>query len=203
MPALQICAAELSPTSFAFLSNGQDTDTYSDAIRITRTPDETRNTYQLGWQSIRIVTHPDLSVSNRFAETVEAIFSGEVISWDFAGVDAPIILIVPPEESPVARAALSGIGIDGFAPHPNVFLALTPEQMHKAISETPHSIGLLESGIDFGEVEVVRLPNSLQNALRLPIVAQRDNASPKVGDAFIRCLQVGVGQTMIVEIFGD
>lgn len=142
-------------------------------------PDEINNSWypsQIGWDTIQVIVNQENELSALTADEIEAIFSGQLTGWE-NGAGQPIQVWVLPIEDPV-RANFDRAVLKSNRLTSDAMLAPDTNAMVEAIASNAHAIGYLTEGeLSSGEpvfssrVHVVEIESSLQQALRLPVIA--------------------------------
>lgn len=160
-------------------------------LRLGEGPGEVPFAVSLGEERVQVIVHPENPVSSLDEDQLRGLFSGETGSWEAAGgPDLPVQPWVYPAGEEI-QALFEEKVLAGAPVVSTAGLAPTPEQMLEAVAGDPGAVGFIPGSWLEDGVEPVSLPDSLQDSLQLPILAQVAAEPQGAAREFLSCLQLG------------
>jgi len=131
---------------------------------------------QVGWEQIAVIVNNNNPTVRLSTEEIQAIFSGQVLSWADGSGD-PIQVWVFPIGDPIRTIFISAV-MNGLRITSQAMLAPYPDAMLDAIASDANAIGLIPESIlstldttTVEKVHLIQLDPHLQNYLLQPIIA--------------------------------
>ena len=152
---------------------------------------------QIGQEELIVVLNPSNPVGSLTPDEIQALFSGQTTNWNaLGGADMPVNVWVP-LDGDEARSAFDQQIMQGLPPVSSAKLAPEPDAMQQAISTDPYAVGFLAQAnlADSYGLRVI-LPG-----VRLPLLVLADRAPEGPAAELVNCLQNGVGQETLTEVY--
>jgi len=155
----------------------------------------------LAWERLYVILHPGNPLSRLSAMQLTGLFSGQISNWSELGGDDLVVevWVYPPEND--VRALFVSAGMDGKPFSSQARLAPDPAAMLEIVSSHPAAIGFLPGAWLTSQVKSVRLPRSLEVALRQPVLALSSSEPQGPAWALLLCLQSSQGQAVLADLY--
>lgn len=172
-------------------------------------PPAGKHAYQLGWDELVAVVHPENPLEKLDIQVLEQIMSGVTNSWEgiaqlegvqnaWAGGEIQVWTYPSGDElRQVFDQALSGREIVySFA-----WLAPDPQAMREAVANEPSAVGYLPASWLDSSVKALKIEPSAPEGLRQPLLLLSDGEPQAAPRAFAACLQDGTGQHQLSQMY--
>ena len=132
--------------------------------------------YQIGWEQMVVVVNQENPVAKLSDPLLKQIYSGQVVNWE-NGAEQPIQVWVLPEGEPARQVFEAALSLSGNLA-PEARLAPNPLVLLKEVAADKYAIGYLPQSVltnydssDSNRVKTIQLDQSLEQALRQPVIA--------------------------------
>lgn len=143
----------------------------------------------LGEEEVRVIVHPDNPVTEIGEEELRGLFEGSIVSWsEIGGEERAVSPWVYPAGEELQTLFESSL-LQGADPASTTGLAPTPQQMIAAVAAEQGAVGFIPASWPQEQIAVVRLPDSLQARLSLPVLVQAPEEPQGASRTFLSCLQ--------------
>jgi len=164
-------------------------------IQIGQAPSDFAFSAQIASERFFLITHLSRSLQSINMNDVEKIFSGGYLNWaDLENSEAIIDLWIP-TQSDESRQFLENHILNGQALNSNAKLSIAPDHMRANVSENEDAIGILPGAWINSSV------NSLALSEAMPLLASSTAEAQGAIREIIACLQNGLGQALIRDIY--
>jgi phosphate transport system substrate-binding protein len=171
------------------------------ALRIGLPEDSKEFSTPLGMEEIVIIAHPSNPVETMNIEDVINIFTGFTTSWtEINGNDLEIEIWINLTDDDIHQAFQKRI-LDTLSPATMSQIAPDPAAMLTAVGNNPSAIGYLPRSWLSEEVKTIDITSHSGDLLRQPLLALSVNEPTGNVRTFLVCLQSGIGQEIINDIY--
>ena len=150
---------------------------------------------QIASENFFLITHLSQSPQSINMNGIEKLFSGEFTNWSDIGGGEHLIDLWLPSQSDESRQFLENHILNGQSLSSNAKLSISPDQMRNIISENTDAIGILPGAWLNSSV------GSLPFSETIPILVSSPSETQGALREIIACLQSGIGQEMIRDIY--
>jgi PBP superfamily domain len=156
--------------------------------------DNSLNAYQVGWEQVVVIVNQDNHLSKMPYDMLQQIFSGQVVNWE-ANTNQPIQVWTLPNSEPTRQVFEQALALNRLLA-PEARLAPDPLAILQEVATDRNAVGFLPESYmnnydstDAKNVKIVQLDQSIEQALRQPVIALT-RGEPKGSERnLINCLQ--------------
>ena len=151
--------------------------------------------FQLGSDSLALITHPDNSIQSLSGSQLKNITSGSWTTWDEADITLSGEItwwVLPPEDE--TRLLLEKALDSDLQANPFAWLAPDPAAVLQSVADDPLAIGAIPSRWVNASVKSIAVEGISMDTLTLPILAVTRQQPDSGLTAFLGCLQKNIGQ---------